>query len=90
MAVLLAVFINLLDSCTFGVILFPPGFGQYATVGVSSFLFSTVISQLVFTAGSGFNCIMGTAMVRAGYGSGSLNAALHRLLPFISPFLLLV
>ena len=28
MAVLLAIFINLLDSCTFGIILFPPGFGM--------------------------------------------------------------
>jgi hypothetical protein len=60
-AVLFAVFINLLDACTFGTILFPSDLSQYAAAGISSFLFSTAVVQLVFILASDFRCGLGTS-----------------------------
>lgn len=59
-AVLFAVFINLLDACTFGTILFPPDLAAFAPIGISSFLLSTAIVQFIFVLGSDFRCGLGT------------------------------
>ena len=61
-AVFFAVFLNLLDACTFGVILFPAGLGEYSSVGVSAFLLSTFVSQAIFTTMSGSRSSLGTSM----------------------------
>jgi hypothetical protein len=62
-ATFFALVINILDGCTFGLIIFPPDFSvTYNTLGVSLFLYSTVIVQAVFTAKSEFTIGLGTAM----------------------------
>jgi SulP family sulfate permease len=62
-ACIFAAVINILDGCTFGLILLPPNFSvTYNTLGVSIFLYATVVVQAVFTRRSGFTIGLGTAM----------------------------
>jgi SulP family sulfate permease len=61
-AVIFAIFMNLLDACTFGTILFPVAdLGQYASVGISSYLLSTAVVQVVLNCMSEFRCGLGTS-----------------------------
>lgn len=63
MAVFFALVINALDGCAFGMILFPDGITpKYSTIGVSLFLWSTILVQVAFIFTSGFTAGLGTAM----------------------------
>ena len=67
-AVLLAVVLNLLDAMSYGIIIFPASDGRLpataAQSGISMFLASTVISQIVFTfGGSRFRGAVGSMMI---------------------------
>jgi MFS superfamily sulfate permease-like transporter len=61
-AIPIAVTINILDSVTFGMIVFPPCLNEFSSIGVSSFLLSTAIVQIVFSGFSQFKCALGTSM----------------------------
>lgn len=61
--VVFAVFINLLDACTFGTVFFPAKFGSDVSgLAIELFLVSTVIVQLVLIKMSSFSCGLGTSM----------------------------
>lgn len=61
--VVFAVFINLLDACTFGTVFFPAKFGSNVSgLAIELFLLSTVIVQLVLIRMSSFSCGLGTSM----------------------------
>ena len=67
-AVLLALLLNLLDAMSYGIILFPTSSNaipESATqAGISMFLASTFISQLVYTlGGSAFKGAVGSMMI---------------------------
>eukprot|EP01036_Dinobryon_divergens_P029461 gene29461-38559_t len=57
-----AVFINLLDACTFGTVFLPDFVGNTAGLIVKLFIISTVVAQLLITAYSSFNSGLGTSM----------------------------
>ena len=58
-----AVFINLLDACTFGTVFFPAKFGSNVSgLAIELFLLSTVVVQLVLIRMSSFSCGLGTSM----------------------------
>ena len=57
-----AVFINLLDAVTFGSCFFPAVLGNYSSLAIDLFLFSTVVVQVVFLLMSDFNYGLGTSM----------------------------
>ena len=61
-AVVFAVFINLLDAVTFGTCFFPLVFGATSSLAIDTFLFSTVAVQVVLIIMSSFECGMGTSM----------------------------
>lgn len=57
-----ALFINVLDACTFGSIFFPSKFGvDVAAIAIEMFLLSTVVVQIVLIRYSSFNSGLGTA-----------------------------
>jgi SulP family sulfate permease len=61
--VIFAVFINLLDACTFGTVFFPSKLGSNLSgLAIELFLLSTVVVQVVLIRMSSFNCGMGTSM----------------------------
>ena len=61
--IIFAVFINLLDACTFGSVFFPSKFGSdISGLAIELFLLSTVIVQLVLIRMSSFSCGLGTSM----------------------------
>ena len=61
--IVFAVFINLLDACTFGSVFFPSKFGSdISGLAIELFLLSTVIVQLVLIRMSSFSCGLGTSM----------------------------
>ena len=61
--IVFAVFINLLDACTFGTVFFPAKFGSNVSgLAIELFLLSTVIVQLVLIKMSSFSCGLGTSM----------------------------
>jgi SulP family sulfate permease len=61
--VVFAVFINLLDACTFGTVFFPSKLGSdMSGLAIELFLLSTVVVQLVLIRMSSFSCGLGTAM----------------------------
>jgi hypothetical protein len=61
-AILFAIFINLLDAVTFGTCFFPVVFGPTSSLAIDSFLFSTVAVQVVLITMSSFSCGLGTSM----------------------------
>ena len=61
--IIFAVFINLLDACTFGTVFFPSQLGSgISGLAIELFLLSTVIVQLVLIRMSSFSCGLGTSM----------------------------
>lgn len=61
-AILFAIFINLLDAVTFGSCFFPLELGRNTSLAIDSFLFSTVAVQMVLVLMSSFSCGLGTSM----------------------------
>eukprot|EP01038_Epipyxis_sp_PR26KG_P004185 gene4185-5956_t len=57
-----AVFINLLDACTFGSVFFPRFVGNTAGLVVELFIISTIISQVLLIMMSSFDSGIGTSM----------------------------
>ncbi|KAI9598318.1 sulfate transporter family-domain-containing protein [Syncephalis fuscata] len=66
-AVILGLILNLLDAVSYGLIIFPvshPVFDGFGPVGISMFLFSTCISQIVYSGGfSVFKGCNGSMMI---------------------------
>lgn len=61
-AILFAIFINLLDAVTFGSCFFPVVFGATSSLAIDSFMFSTIVVQVVLIVMSSFSCGLGTSM----------------------------
>lgn len=57
--IVFAVFINLLDACTFGTVFFPTNLGDTASIAIELFLLSTVIAQICLVCFSSFDSGMG-------------------------------
>lgn len=58
--IIFAVFINLLDACTFGTVFFPSQLGSGVSgLAIELFLLSTVVVQLALIRMSSFECGLG-------------------------------
>ncbi|KAM0332260.1 hypothetical protein ACHAQA_002536 [Verticillium albo-atrum] len=65
-AVIVGLLLNVLDALSYGMILFPLGkpiFAGLGSAGISIFYVSTIISQLTFSAGSGFRGAVGSELI---------------------------
>ncbi|ETS87006.1 hypothetical protein PFICI_00834 [Pestalotiopsis fici W106-1] len=65
-AVVVGLLLNILDALSYGMILFPlgnPVFANLGPAGISIFYVSTIISQLVFSAGSIFKGGIGSELI---------------------------
>jgi len=62
MAILIAVFITVIDNLPYGLLLFPPAF-TLGPLGVQLVLVSAVVSQAVFGAMSTFPCALGSFII---------------------------
>lgn len=60
--VLFALFINLLDACTFGVCFFPTKLGLSNGLAIELFLLSTALVQIALIGMSSFSSALGTSM----------------------------
>ncbi|EEY18724.1 sulfate transporter family protein [Verticillium alfalfae VaMs.102] len=65
-AVIVGLLLNVLDALSYGMILFPLGkpiFAGLGSAGISIFYVSTIVSQLTFSAGSGFRGAVGSELI---------------------------